>query len=580
MGQEIAKSPEILEKEALIKDLQSQLKKRKSILKGLKTRLENTKNQITDVQRSGSGQVMSKMSQMEQLRLELLDLIQQMSQLKGLSREDKAALKDMKQQFSDEDIFGEGFSDYKAQMKDMESEDFEAQFDENERAKMRDMFETFAVKPDKVEQKNIRKIFINLSQKFHPDKATTKADEKEYHEMMQKINEAYQAGDIQTLLELEQLFLSEKLDLTKVQSFSVDVLQQEIDRLERDLQFIENQIDRNSQEIKALRASDLGLMLTDLAKAEKEGMGLNAAFAELDESIRRFTQMRDAFSECIKVGNIQPLHEMMMAENAMQPSQEEMMAMLEEMMGGKMSPEDLADMFGGDDFFGEGDTSHAKFEIDMSVKIAKKVYDEESGIALGGLQGRVVDIYAEPGFGVMYEIELDSISVNKLPLEYIAKMVAIEEDFQNFQIEESDLKKCQARDSTDDTLGAYRMLFNEFNWNHKDEATKKRLKSILLEDANSLDSENWNAFLLKNLKFPIAVQSRGLMEFKRGEKFKITGIAGNNDTLGLIVDVKYRNRLGDYPLFDLMPTAKNKGLRQIFEDYLIWAIDILELDRF
>ena len=466
MRQEIAKSPEILEKEALIKDLQSQLKKRKSILKGLKTRLENTKNQITDVQRSGSGQVMSKMSQMEQLRLELLDMIQQMGQLKGLSREDKAALKDMKQQFSDEGMFGEGFQDFKEQMGDMDSPDFEAQFEENERAKMRDIFETFSVKPDKVEQKNIRKIFINLSQKFHPDKATTKADEKEYHEMMQKINEAYQAGDIQTLLELEQLFLSEKLDLTKVQSLSVDVLQQEIDRLERDLAFIENQIDRNSQEIKALRASDLGLMLTDLAKAEKEGIGLNAAFAQLDESIRRLTQMRDAFAECIKVGNIQPLHEMMMAENAMQPSQEEMMAMLEDMMSGKMSPDDLADMFseqGDDDFFGfgQGDVSGAKFKESMSVKIAKKVYDEESGIALGGLQGRIVDRYGEPGFGIMYEIELDSVSLNKLPLEYIEEMVASEEDFQNFHIEEGDLKKCQVRDSTDDAMGAYRQLLHE-----------------------------------------------------------------------------------------------------------------------
>ena len=245
-------------------------------------------------------------------------------------------------------------------------------------------------------------------------------------------------------MELEQLFLSEKLDLTKVQSLSVDVLQQEIDRLERDLAFIENQIDRNSQEIKALRASDLGLMLTDLAKAEKEGIGLNAAFAQLDESIRRLTQMRDAFAECIKVGNIQPLHEMMMAENAMQPSQEEMMAMLEDMMSGKMSPDDLADMFseqGDDDFFGfgQGDVSGAKFKESMSVKIAKKVYDEESGIALGGLQGRIVDRYGEPGFGIMYEIELDSVSLNKLPLEYIEEMVASEEDFQNFHIEEGDL---------------------------------------------------------------------------------------------------------------------------------------------
>ena len=122
MSKEIAKSPEILAKEAAIKTLQTQLKKKKTALKSLKTRLKNTKNDITELQRAGSGQVMSRMSQMEKLRLEIVELIQQMNQLKGLSRADKAALKDMEREFSSDDMFGEDFKDYKAQMDDTESE--------------------------------------------------------------------------------------------------------------------------------------------------------------------------------------------------------------------------------------------------------------------------------------------------------------------------------------------------------------------------------------------------------------------------------------------------------------------------
>ena len=79
------------------------------------------------------------------------------------------------------------------------------------------------------------------------------------------------------------------------------------------------------------------------------------------------------------------------------------------------------------------------------------------------------------------------------------------------------------------------------------------------------------------LKFPINVQSRGKMEFKKGEKLKITKLAGYNEKVGLIVDVKYRNQLGTYPLFDLMPVAKDKDLRQIFNDYLIWVTDTYHL---
>lgn len=589
MSKEIAKSPEILAKEAKIKKLQTQLKKKKTSLKGLKTRLKNTKNSITEIQRSTSGNIMSRMAQMEKLRQEILELVKQMKHLKGLSRGDKAALKDMEQQFSSGDMFGENFKTYKDQMEEMESEDFEAHFDENERARMRDIFETFAVKPNKEEQKDIRKIFISLSQKFHPDKATTKADEAEYHQMMQQINEAYKAGDIQTLLELEQLFLTENVDLSKVQSWTVDVLDQEIERLERDIRFIESQVARNSLELKQLRASDLGQMLTDMKRADKHGVGMEAALEELDESIDRLTKMRDAFSESIKLGNISPMNELMMAETANQPTQEEMLEMLGDMMSGKMDPNDLAKMFGDmddrdDDLFGfdedyDEEIENAKFKEGMSVKIGKNVIDEDSEMNLSGLIGRVEDIYSYDG-EIVYEVELDSLSINKLPADFIEEMVGLEEDFQNFELTESQLKKCKARDSKANAKGAYRKKLHQYLWNYLDEPTQKRLQTILFQKPDFLDWENWQLFLYKKLKFPIAAKSRGMMDFRRGEKLKITGLAGFNEEVGLIVDVKYRNQLGNYPLFDLVPTSKNAQLKQIFEDYFLWAKEMHEVEEF
>ncbi len=592
MSQEITKSPEILKKEALIKDLQSRLTKRKRTLKGLKTRLENTKNKVTDIQRSGTGQVMSKMAQMDKLRLEILELVQQMKKIKGLSREDKMALKSMEQEFSSEDMFGEDFKDYKEQIDEMGSEDFEHHFDENERAKMRDIFEMFAVKPNKEEQKDIRKIFIRLSQKFHPDKAPTKADEEEYHQMMQKINEAYQAGDIQTLLELEQLFLSENLDLSQVKSLTVDVLDQEIERLERDLQFINNQIDRNGQELKNLRASDLGKMLTDMKRAEKEGMGMNAALEQLDESIERLTGLKEVFAECIKLGNTKPLEEMMRAEQLNQPSPEEMIGMLNDLMNGDMDINDLADMFGHPDEEDEDDLfdpfgvqnlveRNAKFKEGTSVKIGKRVIDEENGINLSGLVGRIVGIFS--GFDehdVFYDIELDSISVNQLPAEFVERMVNSSEDFQNFEVSEKQLRKCQPRDTEKESKAAYHKNLHRYLWNYLDVPTKERLQSVLLQKPDLMDWENWKLFLEKKLRFPIPAKSRGKMEFKRGEKFKIIGLVGYNREVGLIADVYYRNRPGTYPIFDLLPDTKNKELKQIFEDYLTWAEETFDLAQY
>ena len=278
-----------------------------------------------------------------------------------------------------------------------------------------------------------------------------------------------------------------------------------------------------------------------------------------------------------------------MAENANQPSQEAMMMMLEDLVSGKMDLNDLTDMFGvgddDDDFWGGDDddedeaVENAKFKVGASVKIGKNVIDEESEIDLSGLLGRVEDVYYGYDDEIVYEIELDSISLNKLDPIFIEEMVRIEEDFQNFELEENKLTKCKARDSEGATKGAYRKKLHQYLWNYVDDATQKRLQAILLQQPALLDWENWKIFLEQKIKFPMAAKSRGRLDFRRGEKLKITGLAGYNEEVGLIVDVIYRNRPGNYPLFDLIPAAKNAKLKQIFDDYLVWTEEMHQLEE-
>ena len=60
---------------------------------------------------------------------------------------------------------------------------------------------------------------------------------------------------------------------------------------------------------------------------------------------------------------------------------------------------------------------------------------------MSGLIGRVEDVYYGYEEEIIYEIELDSISLKKLPATYIEEMVRLEEDFQNFELSENQLKK-------------------------------------------------------------------------------------------------------------------------------------------
>ncbi len=67
-------------------------------------------------------------------------------------------------------------------------------------------FDSFQQKPDKEEQKEIRKIFVRLAARFHPDKAQSEKEAENLHELMQQINQAYQRGDIAELLQLEKKY--------------------------------------------------------------------------------------------------------------------------------------------------------------------------------------------------------------------------------------------------------------------------------------------------------------------------------------------------------------------------------------
>lgn len=582
MSQQISKSPEFLAKEAAIKKLQSQLKKKKTRLKGLKTRLQNTKEAITKIQREGTGKVMSMVSKMETLRVELVDLVKKVLKIKGIDREDKEVLKTMEQSFAEEELFGDGFKQMKEEMDEMESGDFDFNFDEQTRAKMRDMFEQFTVKPDEKEQKNIRKIFIRLSQKFHPDKATTEKDAEEYHGMMQKINEAYQAGDIHTLLELEQLFLMEELDLTKVQSLTVDVLQQEIDRLERDLAFIEGQINRNNQELKSLRASDLGQMLKDIKKAEKAGQGIDDMTREMQESMDKLQQVKEGLEHSLEIKGFSPkLMEFFIESSQSQNGfEDEMKAMLMDMMGDSdIDMEDLGSMFGGfgDDFEEERlQNPNPRFKEDSYVKIKRGLHPLDEKTDMKGMVGRIEDAFIEEDGTKVYEVELDSISMAKLPSELVAEAVSVEVDFQNVEVIEQFLEKTNARESKRDAVGGYRTQLHNHLWVDSSKEIQETLKKILLYKPNLADYENWVIHLDKVLNFPIEVRSRGFFNIRKGEKLQILECREVYDSAGVIVEVRYKDQRDIYPLVDLVPTRKTRALKPLFDAYFDWVNETCE----
>ncbi len=581
MNKELAKSPEVLQKEAEVAALEKALKKKKTTLKSLKTRLKNTRERITDMQRNGQVQMMNKMEDLDNLRIEIAELAAELKNAKGMSKQDKAELGEMAESMANEG-FGEEFDEYKERMERMRSGDFD--FDEEFAERIRDMFEPFRVQPDEKEKKNIRKVFLNLSKKFHPDKARDEAQAEEYHSVMQKINEAYQNNDIETLLEMERLYLHEEPDFDGVAM--ADILQQKIDYLNREIAFITNQTERTSSEIKNLRESDLGQMLTHADRAERHGVGMDAMIEQLDMSINIFTKLRDAFKESIEHGEISPkIHEvtMEMMELGMEDelgfmddidkmpgSLEEMMEQMSEIMG--VDSDELMGMFDG----GMAEVENPKFPIGSSVRIKQEYVNIFRGIDMHNWEGRVIEaFYGDDEDDIVYTVEFDSITMQQMPNDYVNRLVSTHNDFQEEDVPEEYLEAAKPRDTKQQAIATYRIRYHEFTWNHLNKKQAERMQKIMTQHPEKSDYENWQIYLNKELKFPVPVHTAGRLSNPRGLQAEIVEIGEVSVDYGLYVKIVSPDFEGpmDYPLLDLHGRQRSGKNRQALIDYQMWVED-------
>ena len=166
MSQKLAKSPELLRKEVEIKDLLSQFKKKQSTLKRLKTRLQNMKDEIEGMTRKIHHGTFQRMDKLENLRKELIEQCLKLKKMKGMSVADKKGLQAIVDDLTDAGFAGQSNFEEYMEFKS-HGDGSEAHFEEHERARMKDVFQEFQVKPSEQEQKDIRKVFLRLSQRFH-----------------------------------------------------------------------------------------------------------------------------------------------------------------------------------------------------------------------------------------------------------------------------------------------------------------------------------------------------------------------------------------------------------------------------
>lgn len=138
--------------------------------------------------------------------------------------------------------------------------------------------------------RKIRQIFLRLAEIFHPDKVTDDETQMRHTEIMKEINKAYQEGDLARLLEIEQQY--QKLEY--IESKDSDDLTRRCSNLEQENEFLKTQYDDLKRELRMIKNTPEGAIVSDYRKAVRQGINPVAQMLEEVESeIKVISSIRD-----------------------------------------------------------------------------------------------------------------------------------------------------------------------------------------------------------------------------------------------------------------------------------------------
>lgn len=297
--QAIVKNPLTIQKEAELKALQ---KKQKQLLKNLETekaKLAQLKESIITTQRQTASTISVKMEAVQQLREELAELFKKAAKSKLFTCEEKRALKEIAREIGLEAPKRNGrTADAHNPFDDFTGDERQQEY---QGAKSSHFFQEFAVKPEQQDGQQIRKLFLRLAARFHPDKARTSKEAERMHAIMQRINEAYQYGDIAGLLAIEAQYATDEPVTAENESSLLDIFINRINSLMRDIALLENQRQRVKEEIKNINRSDVGKIHKQFTGAYSP---MQAMTQDMDQMIGALGELRDGIQTYLETGQM------------------------------------------------------------------------------------------------------------------------------------------------------------------------------------------------------------------------------------------------------------------------------------
>ena len=215
-----------------------------------------------------------------------------------------------------------------------------------------------------------------------------------------------------------------------------------------------------------------------------------------------------------------------------------------------------------------------RFEIGDSVKVKLGIKDPDNPEQdIGGWQGRVTEVLDD---GIVM-IAWDSITLQSLPAENIARCERDGFDWTTMGLDTDDYEPAKPRDTQTDVDRVAKQLQMAHRWDHLDEEVeiiKAALGHLDPEETDELDEfEAWRNYLQTRLTVPFEAevsefQERGPM--RDGDIVNVQSMGPAEDSYGVMVNFARKGRRLMFPLCDLEATDTKSKNHELVMAYAVW----------
>lgn len=212
------------------------------------------------------------------------------------------------------------------------------------------------------------------------------------------------------------------------------------------------------------------------------------------------------------------------------------------------------------------------FEQGDSAAVKAGTLDEDSGIDLGGWQGRILAI-EDRADGTFLMLSWDSITLKNIPESYLQESEEQGLDWSEYSLAAADVEPAKERDTAREAARVKSDIATAVSWCGLG-AEGQRIRQVIA----GLDGEleiltAWESHLRQKLKFPFAAeisepQDRGRL--RQGYRVTVLRISGVDDQFGIVVEIALGRERFDFPLCDLRTVGRKSPHKQALSDYAVW----------